>query len=87
MVTTKRKLPEHLIKAIHEDGELTDAQLIELITFEAEELGLTFDQAVELALARQLPKTLIGHDLQSLIWLLHYEGPCQHASKPAGSDA
>lgn len=52
-------LPEALQQAI-EKGELTEAQLRELITLEAQALGLNYDEAVKLAKERRLPKNHIG---------------------------
>jgi len=62
-------LPVALQEAI-ERGELTPEQLRQLITLEAEELGLTFDEAVKLARERRLPKTALGADLELLVQLL-----------------
>jgi hypothetical protein len=62
-------LPSELQRAI-EKGKLTDEQLRELITFEAEALGLTYEEAVERAKARTLPRTHIGADLELLVQLL-----------------
>lgn len=62
-------LPEALQEAI-EKGELTEAQLRELITLEAEALGLDYTQAVKLARERRLPKNYIGADLELLVELL-----------------
>lgn len=62
-------LPTELQKAI-EQGELTDEQLRELITLEAEALGLTYDQAIEKAKARTLPKNYLGADIELLASLV-----------------
>ena len=62
-------LPVALQEAI-ERGELTAEQLRQLITLEAEELGLTFEEAVKLARERRLPKTALGADLELLVQLL-----------------
>ena len=61
--------PAALQQAI-ERGELTEAQLRELITLEARELGLEFDEAVRKARERRLPHTHIGADLELLVQLL-----------------
>ena len=66
---TRREMPASLVQAI-DGGELTEAQLRELITFEAAELGLSFDEAVQRARARTLPKNPIGSDLQLLAMML-----------------
>ncbi len=62
-------LPDTLREAI-EKGELTEAQLRELITLEANALGLDYAQAVKLAKERRLPKNYIGADLELLLELL-----------------
>lgn len=62
-------LPETLQEAI-ERGELTEAQLRELIRLEAEELGLTFEEAVRQAKAHRLSHTPTGADLELLVQLL-----------------
>ena len=72
MVITTRpapKLSDELLEAI-EHGVLTDDQLKELITCEAELLGLSFDQAVEAARQNRLPKTPIGYDIRHLVRML-----------------
>ena len=46
-----------------EDGELTDDQLI---TIEAAELGLSFDEAIQRARDGSAPKNLAGLDLRCL---------------------
>ncbi len=53
-----------------EQGELTDEQIRELITLDAEILGLSTDDAIRLARARRLPKTYVGADLELLVGLL-----------------
>jgi hypothetical protein len=62
-------LPESLQEAI-EKGELTEAQLRELIAREAMALGLDYAQAVKLAREHRLPKNFIGADLELLVELL-----------------
>ena len=66
---TRREMPGALLEAI-EHGELTQAQLRELIAIEPEDLGLTFDEAVRRARQRTLPKNEIGADLALLVPLL-----------------
>ncbi len=58
-----------LQKAI-ERGELTEGQLRELITVEAQALGLSFEEAVRRARERRLPRTVLGSDLEFLVQLL-----------------
>lgn len=75
MAVTRRKteqpdtMPAELVRAL-EDGELTDAQLVQLITIEAAALGLSFDEAVQRVRDGSLPKNLIGLDLEMLVSLL-----------------
>lgn len=75
MAVTRRKtaqldtMPADLVRAL-EDGALTDDQLVQLITIEAAELGLSFDEAVQRARDGSLPKNLIGLDLEMLVSLL-----------------
>lgn len=58
------------IQAALEAGELSEAQLRELIRLEAEALGMTFEEAVAKARAGTLPRTLIASDLEMLVELL-----------------
>ncbi|MCC6495800.1 MAG: hypothetical protein IT193_06030 [Propionibacteriaceae bacterium] len=51
-------------------GELTQAQLRQLITIEAQAMGLPFDAAVCQARARTLPRTALGSDIEMLVELL-----------------
>ena len=53
-----------------EEGELSPEQVRQLITIEAQAIGLSFDDAVHLARARQLPRTALGADLELLVELL-----------------
>lgn len=62
-------MPAGLLMAM-EQGELTPDQLRQLITIEAETIGLSFDEAVRLARARQLPRTALGADIELLVELL-----------------
>lgn len=62
-------MPPGLLLAM-EQGELTPDQIRQLITIEAEAIGLSFDDAVRLARARQLPRTALGADLELLVELL-----------------
>lgn len=62
----RKELPLELQRAI-EGGELTREQLRQLIEFEANELGLSFDEAVEHAYNDTLPKNALGSDLRLLI--------------------
>ncbi len=62
-------LPRKLQKAIKR-GNLTKAQLRALITLEARELGLSYDEAVRLARQRRLPRNVLGVDIELLVQLL-----------------
>ena len=62
-------LPQTLQDAI-ENGELTEAQVRELIAFEAQAIGLHYEQAVKRARARLLPNNPIGADIELLVELL-----------------
>lgn len=62
-------MPADLLAAI-ESGELTQDQLRRLITHEAAQLGLTFDEAVDLACRREMPKTALGSDIELLVEML-----------------
>ncbi len=66
---TRREMPPALREAI-EQGELSQQQLRELIEFEAEDLGLSFDEAVRRAREGTLPKTVAGMDLELLVQAL-----------------
>lgn len=63
------RLPVGLQRAI-KNGELTKAQLRQLIELEARALGLELTQAIRLAKERRLPKNYIGADLELLVKLL-----------------
>jgi hypothetical protein len=63
------ELPKELVEAI-ERGELTRAQLRELIAHEAGALNLTFEEAVARAKAGTLPRNNIGADIELLTELL-----------------
>jgi hypothetical protein len=67
--TDGMQLSPSLLEAI-DHGDLTDAQLRELITAEAAVLGLDYETAVKRARARTLPKTVYGLDLELLVMLL-----------------
>jgi len=62
-------LPRKLQAAIKR-GELTQAQLRRLITLEARELGLSYEEAVRRARERRLPRNVLGADLELLVQLL-----------------
>jgi hypothetical protein len=69
MALAGREIPDALLRAL-EDSELSQKQLRELIAFEARNLGLTFDQAVERARNDTLPRTPQGFDLQFHVLML-----------------
>lgn len=62
-------MPHDLLVAL-ESGDLTQDQLRRLITHEASQIGLTFDQAVDQARHRELPKTARGSDIELLVGML-----------------
>ncbi len=62
-------VPASLLAAL-EHGELSLEQLRQLIRIEAEDLGLSFDEAVRRARERSLPRNETGSDLQLLVMLL-----------------
>ena len=65
------RLPVNLIKAIEQGQPITEEQLRELITAEAEELGMSFDEAVGAAQRGLLPAdNLFASDIAFLIDLL-----------------
>lgn len=69
MVNVQPQASQELLDAL-DSGELTTAQLRELAELEAAMLGLTFDQAVELAREDKLPKNPTGFDLRFHIIML-----------------
>lgn len=69
MVNVQRQASQELLDAL-DSGELTRAQLQELAELEAARLGLTFDEAVELAREHNLPKNPTGFDLEFHIIML-----------------
>jgi hypothetical protein len=66
---TRREIPASLIDAI-EGSHLTVEQLRKLIAWEAEEIGLSYDEAVRQGRQRTLPKNASGMDLEGLVLLL-----------------
>lgn len=68
---TMGKLPQDLIKAIEQGQPITEEQLRELITTEAKEIGLSFDEAVRAAQEGSLPPgSLFASDIAFLVDLL-----------------
>lgn len=66
-------LPANLVKAIEQGQPITEEQLRELITVEAKEIGLSFDEAVKAAQEGTLPPgSLLASDIASLVDLLRY---------------
>jgi hypothetical protein len=63
------ELPISVIEAMSE-GEITQEQLRQLITAEAEALSMDFDEAVSRARQGSLPKNAIGADIELLVELL-----------------
>lgn len=69
MHNTPKQLPDHLQAAL-DDGYLTQGQLQELIGFQADRLGIAYEDAVQRARQDALPKNIIGDDLRLLVSLL-----------------
>jgi hypothetical protein len=64
-------LPANLVKAIEQGQPITEEQLRELITVEAKEIGLSFDEAVKAAQKGALPSgSLFASDIAFLVDLL-----------------
>lgn len=76
-VSEQVPMPEHLIEAI-EGEDLTEAQINEIIAFEAEQLGLTIPEAYELFRQQQLPHSPLGTDLR--FWIAMVAPLPPHAS-------
>jgi hypothetical protein len=62
-------MTEELLKAIAR-GELTAEELIELIAAQAQQLGLSVDDAIERARSDSLPRSPLGIDTKLLVELL-----------------
>ena len=56
--------------ATMESGVLTQEQLKELIAYDAAQLGMGYDEAVEAARQNALPSTPLGYDLRLLVRML-----------------
>ncbi len=66
-------LPANLVKAIEQGQPITEEQLRELITVEAKEIGLSFDEAVRAAEEGTLPSgSLVASDVAFLVDLVRY---------------
>lgn len=64
-------LPANLVKAVEQGQPITEEQLRELITVEAKEIGLSFDEAVMAAQKGALPSgSLFASDIAFLVDLL-----------------
>lgn len=64
------ELPPRILRKMEQGTPLSQAELRLLITLEAEDLGLSFDEAVARARRRELPETDLGADLRFLVKLL-----------------
>lgn len=62
--------PARTLEGAVERGELTDAQIRELIAREAKQLGLTFAEATARARAGTLPGNYLAADIELLVELL-----------------
>ncbi len=66
-------LSDDLVTAIEQGRSITAGQLKELITAEAKEIGLSFDEALRAARERTLlPGSLFASDIAFLVDLLPY---------------
>jgi hypothetical protein len=66
-------LSDDLVKAIERGQPITEEQLRELVTVEAKEIGLSFDEAVNAAQEGTLPSgNLLASDIAFLVDLLPY---------------
>lgn len=73
MATTTPKAPKQLRQEILDaidHGVVTQEQLMELIAFQADTLGLEYDEAVQRARQDTLPRNTTGTDLRLLVSLL-----------------
>lgn len=78
-VSQRRHYPQEMADALDRGNvviEITQEQLIQIIESEADELGLTFEEAVERAQSNTLPKDALGSDLQFNIMMLDL--PAKH---------
>ncbi|HTF36074.1 MAG TPA: hypothetical protein VK714_20505 [Myxococcota bacterium] len=64
------EFPADILSAMEKGQVLSVDQFHRLIAVEAQAIGLTFDQALELARRRALPQGPIGTDLGLLIEML-----------------
>ena len=71
-MTTHNPCPADILAVLDSDGEIamTRSQLRRLITWEAEQIGLTFDQTQAAAHAGTLARTLLGCDIDLLLRVL-----------------
>jgi hypothetical protein len=72
MAATTTRIPDELLRAL-ESGEVSQAQLRQLISIEAEAIGVSFAGAVAGARENTLPKDPIGSDLRLLVRMLDDE--------------
>ena len=63
-------LPADILAALDGDGGLTPDQVRYLIAWEAEQIGLTYREAIAAARNGALPKTALGSDIELLIRML-----------------
>lgn len=73
MVITTLQLTEQALdelRAAVEHGTLTPEQLKLLITYEAAQLDLEYDEAIQAAKFDRLPRTPLGLDIRLLVGML-----------------
>lgn len=76
VIAPRQHYPQEIADALERGEvviEVTQEQLIQIIQSEADELGLTFDEAVERARNNTLPKHALGSELQFNILMLDYQ--------------
>lgn len=73
MAAIATQVPQDILDALEDDGELSDEQLRQLISIEAAMIGLSFDEALAAARARTLPRNYLGSDIEFLVRMLDYE--------------
>jgi hypothetical protein len=62
--------PPAALREALERGTITQEQIRELIACEADELGLSYDEALELARRGAMPASPLGSDIEFLVELL-----------------
>ena len=66
---TSPQMPAELVSAMEHD-DLSEEQLQEIVRIEANQLGLTYSEAIKRARKNRLPANPRGFDLQSHVLML-----------------